>query len=277
MKIKIATKAGFCFGVKRAVDLAIETSETSEHLYTLGQLIHNDQVTTRLKEHGVTVIDGLESIDSGEVIIRSHGVGKSVYQEASARHLNVLDATCPFVKKVHKIVDEHYNNGYEIIIIGDKDHPEIIGINGWCDHTGIIAKTFEELPDTLNGHYCLVAQTTLKQETWEQVVDVLTKKNVDFVGFNTICSATAERQSAAMALAREADLMIVIGGYHSSNTKKLYEICASLCKETVHVEKKSDLVVTNYKKYDIIGITAGASTPDWVIQEIVDYLKNPSE
>ncbi|MCH4888850.1 4-hydroxy-3-methylbut-2-enyl diphosphate reductase [Acidaminobacter sp. JC074] len=273
MKIIIADKAGFCFGVKRAVDMAINYTESHDSLISLGQLIHNDQVTNRLEKNGLVKVDNLEGLKDKTVLIRSHGVGKDIYEKSEAQNLEMLDATCPFVKKVHRIVHDYHDKGYKIIIVGNKDHPEIIGINGWCKNEALIVSDENELPVLDKGPYCLVAQTTLKLSVWNGLVDKVKSFDVEAEFFNTICSATAERQRAAMALAPKVDLMIVIGGYHSSNTRKLYEICSTLCEETLHVEKKSDLVMTNLDKYVMIGITAGASTPDWVIEEIVDHLK----
>jgi len=273
MIIKVADKAGFCFGIKRAVDIAESYCEKSEKLYSFGQLTHNNQVTNRLEANGLVTIDDLSDINDSRVLIRSHGVGKEVYDLQESQNIEYIDCTCPFVKKVHRIVDEYYNKGYKIIIVGNKDHPEIIGINGWCNYEGIIVNSSSEVDLDENYKYCVVAQTTLKVDIWHEVVDHLNDKGLDFENFNTICSATSERQEAVKKLAPEVDLMIVIGGYHSSNTRKLYEICTNLCQETIHVEKKSDLVMTNFNKYDIIGITAGASTPSWVIQEIIDFLE----
>jgi len=272
MIVKIADKAGFCFGVKRAVNIAIEYTENNESLISYGQLIHNDQVTERLSEKGLKEVDELNDVYNKDVLIRSHGVGKDIYKLGENHNLNIIDCTCPFVKKVHNIVDEHYRQGYEIIIVGNPNHPEIQGINGWCENKGIIISSIDDIKPLERGKYCVVSQTTLQYSVWEQVKEALSEKNQDILFFNTICSATSERQEAVKLLAKEVDCMIVVGGYHSSNTRKLYDICSSLCKETLHVEKKSDLVMTNLKKYGIIGITAGASTPDWIIQEIYDYL-----
>lgn len=274
MVIKIAEKAGFCFGVKRAVDMAIDYTDGHDSLLSLGQLIHNDQVTNRLEAQGLKKIDSLDNVYDKTVLIRSHGVGKQIYEQSKKHGIELLDSTCPFVKKVHRIVDEYYTNGYQIIIVGNSEHPEIVGINGWCNNDALIVDSAEMLPILKKGTYCLVAQTTLKLSIWNDVVDKVKSFDVEAEYFNTICSATAERQRAAMKLAPEVDLMIVVGGYHSSNTRKLYEICSTLCEETIHVEKKSDLVMTNVDKYVMIGITAGASTPDWVIEEIVDHLKS---
>lgn len=272
MIVKIAEKAGFCFGVKRAVDMALDYTDSHDSLLSYGQLIHNDQVTDRLAKKGVSEVDSLEAVYKKDVLIRSHGVGKNIYDLGRDHELNLIDCTCPYVKKVHKIVDKHYREGYEIIIVGNATHPEIQGINGWCNEKGIIISSINDIKPLKEGKYCVVSQTTLQYSVWEEVQEALSKESKEILFFNTICSATSERQEAVKLLATEVDCMIVIGGYHSSNTRKLYEICMSLCKETIHIEKKSDLMMTNLKKYGIIGITAGASTPDWIIKEIYDYL-----
>lgn len=269
MIVKIAEKSGFCFGVKRAVDIAIDETKKRDETYSYGQLIHNNQVTDRLKEAGLVEIDSLDNL-KGSVIIRSHGVNKAFYDQANAQGMDIVDCTCPFVKKVHRIVDEYHNKGYKIIIIGNRNHPEIIGINGWCENQAIIVE--DQLPILEAGQYCVVAQTTLKQETFDRLVSMILDQ-VDAEVFNTICSATEERQKAAIELAKQVDCMVVIGGRHSSNTKKLFELCQKLCKNTIHIEKKDELVMTNLNKCGIIGVTAGASTPSWIIEEVYEYLK----
>lgn len=271
MKVIKADKAGFCFGVQRAVDQAFEETAKGQKTYSYGQLIHNDQVSSKLAEQGLEEVERLSEVPSGKVIVRSHGVGADFYQESQVRNLEVVDCTCPFVKKVHRIVDKYYKAGYGIIIIGDAAHPEVIGINGWCDNQALIFNKLSDIPVLKDDQYCVVAQTTLKYQTWVDITEVL-KQKVRVELHNTICSATSERQEAARLLAAQVDCMVVIGGYHSSNTRKLFEICRDLCKNTIHIEKKSDLVVTNVKNCGIIGITAGASTPDWIIDEVYDFL-----
>lgn len=273
MIVKIADHAGFCFGVRTAVEMAEKHTEGQNELHVLGQIIHNDQESERLERRGLIKIDDFDAIENKPVMIRAHGIGKAVYEAGHKKSLDFIDCTCPFVRKVHKIVDEYYKQNYKIIIVGNVSHPEIVGINGWCNQEAIVVANASELSVLNDQKYCVVAQTTLKYEVWDEVVEVMEGMNLSEVIYkNTICSATSERQEAVKALAPTVDLMIVIGGYHSSNTRKLYEICSTLCKETIHVEKKSELVMTNFDKYGIIGITAGASTPKWVIQEIYDYL-----
>ena len=246
-----------------------------EKIYSYGQLIHNNQVTDELEKRGLQEIQSLDNISSCDLLIRSHGVGKEIFDLANEKSINVIDCTCPYVLKVHKIVQKHYNSGYKILIVGNYKHPEIIGINGWCKNSAIIINNVDEIP-VLNkeNKYCIVAQTTLNINVWNSIIKEIKMNEIDIIIFNTICSATSERQISANKLAREVDCMIVIGGYHSSNTIKLYEICKELCINTIHIEKKSDLVVTNIKKCGIIGITAGASTPDWIVDEIYNFIKS---
>ncbi len=278
MKIIMAEKSGFCFGVKRALDLALQATEKSENIYSYGQLIHNNQVSERLAENGLIEIESLNNLTTCDLIIRSHGVGLNVYNEADKKKINIVDCTCPFVKKVHKIVDKHYKLDYKIIIVGDKNHPEVVGINGWCNNEAIIVSDENNIVKlNKNEKYCVVAQTTLKEIVWKNVINALEVGIKEFEVFNTICSATTERQIAADNLSKKVDCMIIIGGFHSSNSKKLYEICKSNCKKTFHIEKKSDLVVTNLENCDIIGITAGASTPDWVVSDVFEYILTLSD
>lgn len=274
MIVKIADKSGVCFGVKRALNTAYDATLKSKNIYSYGQLIHNNQVTNELEKQGLQEIQQLDDISNCDLLIRSHGVGKEVFNLAKGKSINVIDCTCPYVSKVQKIVNKYYNKGYNIIIVGNYKHPEIIGINGWCDNSAIVINNDVETPILNNNNkYCIVAQTTLSINVWNDVISKLKVGIVDMVVYNTICSATSQRQISADKLAHEVDCMIVIGGYHSSNTIKLYEICKKICSNTIHIEKKSDLVVTNIKNCGTIGITAGASTPDWVVDEIFNFLK----
>ena len=270
MKVIKAEKLGFCFGVKRAVEIALKTPSDQKKVSTYGPLIHNASVTQRLKDQNIEIIDHLDQQDEGTVIIRSHGVSSKVYEDAENKKIEIVDCTCPFVKKVHQIVQKYSDLNYKIIILGDENHPEVKGIIGWCKDAKVI-NTIEEAKKLKEDKYCVVAQTTLNQSLWYEIKEVMKGyESIEF--FNTICSATKERQDAAIDLAKKVDCMIVIGGYDSSNTKKLYEICKKICENTVHIEKKSDLVMTNMLNCGIIGITAGASTPNWIIDEVYDHL-----
>lgn len=279
MNIKISEKAGFCFGVKRAMGLAWRElcDEHDKQTYALGPLIHNKQAVEKYEERGLITVDDIEEIPSDvKMIIRSHGVSKSIYDKADEKGLDVVDTTCPFVKKIHDIVKENYDNGKKIILIGDKNHPEVIGINGWCKNTAITIKTIEEaeaLELNNDESYCAVAQTTMNLEVYRKIVEILKTKADDIEFNNTICSSTKARQEAARELASEMDCMIVIGGKHSSNTQKLVGICKEVCP-TFAIETRDDLDVEEIKKYENVGITAGASTPDWIIDDIIEFLKS---
>ena len=228
MNVKIAKEAGFCFGVKRAMKMAWDELELNSDIYALGPLIHK-QAVQRYEDKGLLTVDTINDIPNDKsVIIRSHGVSRDIYDKANSNNLNIIDTTCPFVKKIHNIVNEFYEKGYKIIIIGDKNHPEIIGINGWCENSALIVKSIDDVNSLNldnNSKYCLVAQTTLNLELYNEIVNILSKKLDNITFKNTICSATKTRQQAAKELSVDVDCMIVIGGKHSSNTQKLVNIC----------------------------------------------------
>ena len=281
-KVKLAKNAGFCFGVQRAVEEAIRIQkEYMKKVYTLGPLIHNNDVVKYLEEHHIFAID-LKDIDTLKkwdvIVIRSHGVAKNILELLESKELVVLNATCPFVSNIQKKVDKFSSEGYDIIILGDKNHPEVIGINGWCKNKAIITDGKSPLPTNFpKGKICVVAQTTEKLENWNKTIENLKNVQVEeLVTYNTICSATNVRQESAEKLSKEVDAMIVIGGKNSSNTTKLYEIAKSNCKNTIHIENSSELPEEyinnlNFKK---IGITAGASTPDWIIREVINIMQD---
>ena len=278
MEIKIAKNAGFCFGVKRAMQMASdELDDKSTKVYSLGPLIHNKQAVSRYEERGLKVVDEIDQIPSDErVIIRSHGVGENIYNEAHDKSVKIVDTTCPFVKKIHEIVNDFYKKGYKIIIIGNKDHPEVIGINGWCDYSAIIIKTIDDIEGIdfdEDARYCVVSQTTVDIDAYEKIVSKLNSILKDATMKNTICSATKERQLSAKNLAKEVECMIVIGGKHSSNTQKLVNICKGVTN-TFAIETKDELNKDELKNYNLIGITAGASTPDWIISDVIEFLKS---
>lgn len=278
MEVRIAENAGFCFGVKRAMNMAWDELEnkTSDNVYSLGPLIHNKQAVDKYKEKGLMEMDSLDKIPSdSKLIIRSHGVGKKIYTESESKNMDIVDTTCPFVKKIHDIVNEFSNKGYKIIIVGNSTHPEIIGINGWCDNEAIIINREEEIDNiTFNDNdlYCVVSQTTANLESFDKIVSKLKSKIEDLTVNNTICFATKERQLSATDLAKEVDCMIVIGGKHSSNTQKLVNICKNIVP-TFSIETKGELEKSKLEKFKVAGVTAGASTPDWIIEEVIEYLK----
>ena len=270
--IRVAESAGFCFGVKRAIEMAYEAIGVEPKLYSYGQLIHNKTVTDDLASKGLEIVESLDGLTEGTLLIRSHGVGKALYDEAEAKGLKILDGTCPFVKKIHNIVHDKLAEGLGIIIVGDGTHPEVIGINGWCENAAVIledeeaAKT-KEIPE--KEKYAVVVQTTFRQAKFDKILEILQDRGVNMEVHNTICSATEKRQTEAEELSKTVDKMIVIGGKNSSNTQKLVEICAKNCGNTVHIETICDLVLNNFGKDDKIGITAGASTPPAIIKEVV--------
>lgn len=276
----LADKAGFCFGVKRAVEIALNNRETlNKPIYTLGPLIHNNDVVELLKSKDIQSIEihDLDSLSQEDiVIVRSHGVSSEILDTLKDKNLVIANATCPYVSHIQQKVKTYYDMGYGIVIVGDLNHPEVIGINGWCKDKAIISKdgnNIEKLPPKV----CVVSQTTEKQENWEKVINVVAKKCKEIVAFNTICSATEIRQKSADELSRIVDTMIVIGGPHSSNTTKLYEICKKNCENTILIENAKQIpeeVLVNSKN---IGVTAGASTPDWVIQEVMRKVNENNE
>ena len=273
-EVKLAKSAGFCFGVKRAVDLVYEEAKKGGDIYTYGPIIHNEEVVGDLENKGVKVINSPEEIDnlkSGTIIIRSHGVSKDIYDRMINNGLNVIDATCPFVKKIHNIVSEESNKGNVIVIVGNKDHPEVQGIKGWSNGETYIIDSKEEIDKiTINNgkKACVVAQTTFNFNKFKELVEILTKRVYDIIAVNTICNATKERQTEAKSLALESDAMIVIGGRHSSNTQKLYQICKSECDNTMYIQTLDDLVIDELTSVRSVGITAGASTPNNIIEEV---------
>lgn len=282
MQIKLAKTAGFCFGVKRAVDAVYLEARTSKNpVYTYGPIIHNETVIEDLKRQGVTVIHSLDELNghkTGTIIIRSHGVSKKIQEEMEKTGLCVVDATCPFVKKIHKIVSET-NDERQIIIIGDASHPEIEGIVGWAKTPAIIIKDQEELEkigDIPCKRLLIVAQTTFNYKKFEQLVEIFRKKGYDILVFNTICNATQTRQQETKQLAKESDAMIIIGGTQSSNSRKLFEIASKECENTYYIQTLKDLDFCTTKSFCKVGITAGASTPNNIIKEVYTVMSEKS-
>ncbi|NLO81562.1 MAG: bifunctional 4-hydroxy-3-methylbut-2-enyl diphosphate reductase/30S ribosomal protein S1 [Clostridiales bacterium] len=278
MNVIVARNAGFCFGVKRAVEAVCEHIGKAEKLYTYGPIIHNPEVVEALSREGVIVEKDVDRIDSGTVIIRSHGVPEHVYKKMVEKGLEVVDATCPYVKRVHKLVKKYHSMGYKIIIVGEKEHPEVIGINGWCNNEAFIINDIAEAEEMLcMEKACIVAQTTLMQEKWDAVLERVRKKVKQLEVYNTICGTTAIRQMEAESIAKLADAMIVIGGKNSSNTKKLFSICKAHCERTFAVQTAKDIDISLFDPGDTVGITAGASTPDWIIKEVIEKMNQANE
>lgn len=273
MEIIVAKSAGFCFGVDKAINTVYNELE-KEKLYTYGPLIHNKEVIEDLEQKGANIINSIDDIEQERtVIIRSHGVSKQLYKDLETKNIRYIDCTCPFVKKIHNIVKENYKAGNTIVIIGDKAHPEVIGINGWCDNTAIIIQSTQEAKDLeLRNNYAVVSQTTFSTQKFETIINILKSKKIHFKLYNTICNATSNRQSEAVELAKKADKMLIIGDKKSSNTQKLYDICSSICKKSYYIETIDDLELNIFRTNDRIGITAGASTPSAIIKEVIKVM-----
>ena len=275
MEVTVAKTAGFCFGVKRAVEKVYEQIGKSEKpIYTYGPIIHNEQVVGDLREKGVEVIDSLEELKTicdAVVVIRSHGVGKNVYDILKENDVDIVDATCPYVKKIHRIVEKQTAEGRRVLIVGSEDHPEVQGIRGWGSDTTLVVEKpeqIENLPVGIEEKLCVVSQTTFNYKKFQDLVEKFEKKGYDILVLNTICNATQERQVEARRIASEVDAMIVIGGKHSSNTQKLYEICQKECKNTYFIQSLGDFNPECVNSVRSVGITAGASTPNQIIEEV---------
>ena len=275
MEVIVAKTAGFCFGVERAVNQVYDQiKHGSGPIYTLGPIIHNEGVVRDLEEKGVKVLNSeneISALTEGTVIIRSHGVGKRIYDMLKAQGVQIVDATCPFVKKIHRIVQEQSLQGRRVIIIGDETHPEVEGIKGWGDARTMVVKNeeqMEKLPSFTGEKLCIVSQTTFNYNKFKDLVEKFEKKGYDILVLNTICNATQERQVEAERIASQVDAMIVIGGKNSSNTRKLYEICQKECKDTYYIQTLDDLNPESVNSVRSVGITAGASTPKKIIEEV---------
>lgn len=273
MEIIIAKTAGFCFGVKRAVDMAFSNAN-EEGTYTYGPIIHNEVVTSALEEKGVYAIETIEKYDVKKLIIRSHGVSPDVYKKGESKNAEIIDATCPYVKKIHRYVEKYTANGYFIIIAGNAVHPEIQGINGWANEKCYIAKDVNELKEMKlpQGKFLLVAQTTYKKEVVDEMKRYLEEQGIDFEYINTICNATKERQEEAVELAKKVDCMLILGSPKSANTKKLFEISQEHCGNSFCVQGAAELNPKMFNDCQTVGITAGASTPQSVVEEVIEYI-----
>lgn len=283
MEVILAKSAGFCFGVKRAVDTVYQQAEETEgKIYTYGPIIHNEEVVSDLAQKGVQVVDTkaeLESCKDGTVIIRSHGVGKEIYDLLNKEGISYVDATCPFVLKIHRLVEKYSKENYHIVIIGNSDHPEVQGIKGWSSNqaeTTVISSKEEAEKFTLKTpkKICVVSQTTFNNKKFKELVEIINKKGYDIIVLNTICNATQERQAEASEIAGQVEAMIVIGGKTSSNTQKLFEICKKECENTYYIQTMRDLDLSKLQSINSVGITAGASTPNKIIEEVQKNVRN---
>lgn len=290
MKVRLAEKAGFCFGVERAVGMALRIAAEPGRgaVYTLGPIIHNEEVVADLERRGVLAVSlkELKNLKEGTVILCSHGVSRSVIEEVAClkdengqKKFQVEDATCPFVKKIHRIVEEKSGQGYRILVIGDRNHPEVEGIIGWSKTPVIVTdneKDLQKLEINEGEKLCVVAQTTFNYKKFQYLVEIIERKRYDIIVVNTICNATEERQAEAARLARQSDAMIVIGGKQSSNTGKLFEISKKECENTYYIQTLGDLDLNLFKSFRSVGITAGASTPNNIIKEVFTSMSEES-
>ena len=269
MKITLAKHGGFCFGVQRALDKALEMEKQNLPASTFGPIIHNPLVVDMLEEKGIRSVDRIEDCETSHIIIRSHGVSPEIYQECEKYSLNVVDATCPYVRKIQNKARECKENSVKLIIIGEKLHPETIGINGWYGSDAMVINSVKEAEeiDKMQSA-CVVAQTTTPQERFDDIIEILKGKVGDLEIFNSICSATKQRQKEAVSISENSDIVFVVGGKNSSNTRKLFNICKEHCSNVYHIETTKDIPKLNYREYDNLGIISGASTPEWIIKEV---------
>ena len=275
MEIKVAKNAGFCFGVKRAVELVNKLSSEGKPVYTYGEIIHNENVVKELESKGVQVVndlDELRNLKKGTLVIRSHGIPKADYDKLSKLGVEYEDATCPFVTKIHKLARQYSeDSNNKIVIIGSKHHPEVIGIRGWCLTEPVIFENIDEVEnysENSDKKHIILAQTTFNLNKFQDIVEIFKKKRYYSIVLNTICNATSTRQTETEQLAKEADAMIVVGGKHSSNTQKLYNICIKNCVDTYYIQTPDDLDIGKLRLFRCVGITAGASTPNNIIEEV---------
>ena len=279
MEVILAKSAGFCFGVKRAVETVYQQTETGKQIYTYGPIIHNEQVVSDLERRGVKVIDSdddLGKVKDGTIVIRSHGVSKEINRQIEEQGIECIDATCPFVKRIHRVVEKASREGKQIVIIGNPGHPEVEGIRGWSETPAVVIESEKEaleFTNPENREICLVSQTTFNYNKFQELVEIIEKKGYNTIVVNTICNATEERQTEAKEIASHVDAMIVIGGAHSSNTRKLYEICRKECENTYFIQTLDDLKLDFPNSVLRVGITAGASTPNNIIEEVQNYVR----
>ena len=282
-ELTIAKSAGFCFGVTRAVNMVYEAIEKENvPIYTYGPIIHNDEVVKDMEKNGVTVINDLDELSShekGVMIIRSHGISKAEYDRIKNCGFEVLNATCPFVSKIHRYVEDYSSKGYDIIIVGSPKHPEVCGIKGWADekcHVTIInsPEDAENYMKNSTKKLCIVSQTTFNYNKFQDIVEIIAKKGYDITVLNTICNATEDKQTKARKVAQCSDVRIVIVDRHSSNTQKLFEICKNECKNTYYIQTSDEMDYTQIRSNNNVGITAGASTPNNIIEEVSKNVRN---
>ncbi|MCR5403204.1 MAG: 4-hydroxy-3-methylbut-2-enyl diphosphate reductase [Butyrivibrio sp.] len=280
MEVVVADHAGFCFGVTKAVETVYNQLEKKKlNIYTFGPIIHNEIVVGDLEKKGVKVVEDpleLGDVEEGTVIIRSHGVTKEIQEQLSGTGLEIIDATCPFVKRIHRIVEEESAKGSSVIVIGSADHPEVQGIVSYAGGPVYVIDSpekAEEFDGDKETGYTVVCQTTFNTNKFQETIEILSKNGYNINVVNTICNATDERQSEAEEISSKADVMIVIGGAHSSNSRKLYDICKRRCGKTYFIQTLEDLHLDMPDSAKLVGITAGASTPKNIIEEVQKYVR----
>lgn len=275
MKIIVAETAGFCYGVNRAVNMLNDEISKSDNLKTYGPIIHNSAVVDSFSARGVEVISSVDEISPDDtVLIRSHGISKFEMEEISKRAKKIIDATCPFVKKIHNVVEKYYNLGYNIFVVGDITHPEVLGILGWCDNNATVLSDLKDIPKEISSldNVCVVSQTTFERRKWEEISKKILQSKHDSVIVDTVCNATLDRQNEAINLSEICDAVVVIGDNKSSNSKRLANVAEKKCANVFFIQNKNELLF-NSDKFDVVGVTAGASTPACIIKEVVNMLE----
>lgn len=274
MKVIVARYAGVCYGVERALRMANDATKSADQVHSLGPLIHNPQAVEQLRESGVKVADSVEEIDSGSLVIRTHGVAPDVIERANERNLHVIDATCPHVSKAQEAARSLAQEGYKVIIVGEANHPEIVGIKAYAGEDSLVVSGAAEMPDRIAGRRVgVVVQTTQLLSTLNEVVEALLPLAGEVKIYNTICNATSQRQASAHELAGEVDVVVVVGGHNSGNTMRLVDICRTVNERTYHVETPEELNPAWFENAEIVGVAAGASTPDEQMQSVIRVIE----
>ncbi|MCD6329306.1 MAG: 4-hydroxy-3-methylbut-2-enyl diphosphate reductase [Candidatus Cloacimonetes bacterium] len=278
MKIETAKHSGFCFGVKRAIQIANETAQNNKKTITLGPIIHNPQMVEFLRKKGIHSIDDINDISDETIIIRSHGITAENYKLLLEKDLNIVDATCPFVKKAQEFAQKLTRDGYQLYILGEKNHPEVEALLSYIDDSAVVVTNPDNpFPKPTKGKVALIAQTTQSEEKFERLAKKLISLCEELHVVKTICNATILRQESTRNLAQKVDIMIVIGGKNSANTTRLAEIASAEGCRTFHIETGDELKIAWFENVDNVGITAGASTPNWIINSVKEKIKKINE
>jgi 4-hydroxy-3-methylbut-2-enyl diphosphate reductase len=274
MEIMVARNAGFCFGVKRAMNLVEKARVGKNILYTLGPIIHNPQVVSKLEKQGVGIIYDLHRLKQGNVVVRSHGADSSFFEEAEKKGIGIVDATCPFVKSAQNLIKQLSKEKYKIVIVGEKDHPEVKGLVSYANTEVKVIQKTNQLKNVFSWKRIgVISQTTQSRENLKIIVTGLLQHTKEIKIYNTICEATQYRQNEAKKIAQKTDLMLIIGGYNSANTNRLARTCKEIQNKTYHVETEKDLEISWFKNVKKVGISTGTSTPQWIIEEVVKKLR----